>query len=56
MIGVIVSASPVPLPSRPRTEAALDYLRDVKQALARVSTGAATPTLVAKLIVHTSER
>lgn len=56
IIGVIASAAPIPLAPRPATEPALGYLRDVKQALARLPTGAAATPLVAKLLVHTSER
>ena len=56
MIGVIASAAPISLPPRPTTEPALGYLRDLKQVLTRLPAGSATTPLVAKLLVHTSER
>jgi hypothetical protein len=57
LISVVATPTPLALSAtRPPTEPALDYLRELKQALPRASSGAAKSALMATLLVHTSPR
>jgi hypothetical protein len=57
LISVVATPGPLAIgASRPPSEPALDYLRELKQSLPHVSPGAARPPLLATLLVHTSAR